>query len=115
MGKKNIFEELVGRCQKTPDMFVGSEELPKKGQVIYESKTIHSPESMAQELLQKQKPTLRDQFAMAALTGMLANPVIQEKVSQGNFSLALHHYHAKAAYTFADEMLKQREKKEDEK
>ena len=45
----------------------------------------------------RENPTLRDQFAMAALTGLLANNVSTEKI---------HDY----AYTIADAMMQQRDK-----
>lgn len=47
--------------------------------------------------------TLRDEFAMAALAGMLADPAVQVGRSTQNDPLA------KAAYQIADAMLKARE------
>ncbi len=44
---------------------------------------------------------LRDQFAMAALTSMLATP---QKIQDGDFETA-----ARLSYAFADAMLKARE------
>lgn len=58
---------------------------------------------------QSEMPTLRDQFAMAALTGILsaeANPSVQtviEPTNRGNVQ-----YTANFAYILADAMLKER-------
>jgi hypothetical protein len=49
-----------------------------------------------------EKCDLRDQFAMAALTGLLANP-----------DAAKYKDRAEVAYNYADAMLKAREKKDD--
>ena len=46
--------------------------------------------------------TLRDQFAMAALTGMLANPITKKIVKPGFFG---------TAYEIADAMLEARKEK----
>jgi hypothetical protein len=53
------------------------------------------------EKLEAEKERLRDQFAMAALTGILAADPERYRDPQG--------YWAKEAYAFADEMLKTRE------
>ena len=52
-----------------------------------------------------EKPTLRDQFAMAALTGMLPNQP-HHGTSAGNKAELI----AALAYELADEMLKERQR-----
>lgn len=49
------------------------------------------------------RPTLRDQFAMAAITGMLASEPLQEWHNFGFYGWA-----AKAAYICADAMMEAR-------
>lgn len=52
--------------------------------------------------------SLRDQFAMAALTGLLANPKLQDQIlKQGGCASG---WIEDSAYGFADAMLKVREK-----
>ena len=51
----------------------------------------------------EERKKLRDQFAMAALQGILAN-------SHPEYGLASMDYAAKDAYKFADAMIKEREK-----
>jgi hypothetical protein len=64
-----------------------------------------TPEQQIAELKQslaqvKQKKTLRDEFAMAALTGLLADPQ----------NLGTHKYICGDAYDYAEEMMKERRK-----
>jgi hypothetical protein len=60
-----------------------------------EQKIAELKQSLAQA---KQKKTLRDEFAMAALTGLLANPNLASRSFE------------ECAYEFADGMLKERHK-----
>ena len=52
---------------------------------------------------------LRDEFAMAALTGLLAAHVSREEINNLVDGLSCSRWYAPAAYTLADAMLKQRE------
>ena len=68
-------------------------------------KMTKTPEQQIAELKQslaqaKQKKTLRDEFAMAALNGLLADPQ----------NLGTHKYICGDAYDYAEEMMKERRK-----
>jgi hypothetical protein len=52
---------------------------------------------------------LRDEFAMAALTGLLAAHVSREEINNLVDGLSCSRWYAPAAYAIADAMLKQRE------
>ena len=51
--------------------------------------------------LKEAQPTLRDQFAMAALTGILSDPELNQPM----------HHLVKIAYNYADAMLEARDAK----
>jgi len=74
---------------------------------------IKTPEQQIAELKQslaqaKQKKTLRDEFAMAALAGLLANQKLAAKcLAMGG---AESGWFEECAYEFADGMLKERRK-----
>ena len=68
----------------------------------FERKSVSNPQGYHLPATLQEAVTLRDQFAMAALTGILANPPVDMR--------GLHDY-ATDAYRFADEMLKAREEK----
>jgi hypothetical protein len=55
----------------------------------------------ARAAIAAQYPTLRDQFAMAALTGMLST---DDRTADGNYSI----FYARLAYEVADAMLEAR-------
>ncbi len=70
----------------------------------------------AQPLVVHCGPSLRDQFAMTALTGLLAGVAQQESVSNqdvGSFNIAMGNetFVAKTAYSLADAMLEARKPK----
>lgn len=55
--------------------------------------------------------TMRDQFAMAALQGMLANAQIAKSVTKYSLDFTFNQeWHANASYAFADAMLKERDR-----
>lgn len=58
-----------------------------------------------------ERPTLRDQFAMAALKGLLSNSLLAESLSQHSDNPdSTARYVAKSAGRFADAMMEERKK-----
>lgn len=71
----------------------------------YEQQIAELKQSLAQA---KQKKTLRDEFAMAALTGLLANQKLAARsLAAGG---AESGWFEECAYEFADAMMKERHK-----
>lgn len=56
----------------------------------------------------KDEKTLRDEFAMAALQGLISHPNVKPKT--GTVDATFVNASAEIAYMFADAMMKQREK-----
>jgi hypothetical protein len=72
----------------------------------YEQKTIQNAEGYQMPAVISEATTLRDQFAMAALTGLLSNPKLADTALKKG-----PRWFDEVAYQYADGMLNARETK----
>ena len=66
---------------------------------------------IAEQMLETEKRIMRDDFAMAALTGQLANPYIMKAALEDKRGIPAKTFMAELSYAYADGMLAVREEK----